>query len=125
MRLIYKGGDMYYPLNYRGITSSCKNVTCNIYSTVLKNRLLAEESNVLNDEQNGFMKLRSCIDHNMYVLYTTVKNRLLHNKKTFACFIDAKTFDKVDRDCMWYKLHVIGMKGKMFIAIKSLYTGVT
>ena len=94
---------------------------------VLNNRLLAwaEESNVLNDEQNGFRKLRSCIDH-MYVLYTTVKNRLLHNKDTFACFIDAKkAFDKVDRDCMWYKLHDIGVKGKMFNAIKSLYTDVT
>ena len=62
----------------------------------------------------------------MYVLYTTVKERLLHSKKTFACFIDAKkAFDKVDRDCMWYKLHDIGVKGKMFNAIKSLYTDVT
>ena len=82
---------------------------------MLNNRLLAwaEESNVLNDEQNGFRKLRSCIDH-MYVLYTTVKNRLLHNNETFACFIDAKkTFDKVDRDCMWYKLYNIGVKGNV------------
>ena len=62
----------------------------------------------------------------MYVLYTTVKNRLLHNKETFACFIDVKkASDKVDRDCMWYKQHDIGVKGKMFNDIKSLYTDVT
>ena len=74
---------------------------------------------------NGFRKLRSCIDY-IYVLYTTVKNRLLHNKETFACFVDAKkAFDKVDRDCMWYELHDIGVKGKMFNVIKSLYTDVT
>ena len=36
-----------------------------------------------------------------------------------------KSFDKVDRDCMWYKLHDIGVKGEMFNAIKSLYTDVT
>ena len=122
---IFKGGDMYDPLNYRGIT--LVNVTFKIYFAVLNNRLLAwaEESNVLNDEKNGFRTLRSCIDH-MYVLYTTVKIRLLHNKETFACFIDAKkAFNKVDRDCMWYKLHDIGVRGKMFIAIKSLYTDVT
>ena len=63
---------MYDALNYRGIT--LVNVTCKTYSVVLNNILSAwaEESNVLNDEQNGFRKLRSCID-NMYVLYTTVK----------------------------------------------------
>ena len=50
----------------------------------------------------------------MYVLYTTVKNRLLHNKETFACFIDAKkAFDKVDKDCMWYKLDDIDVKGQI------------
>ena len=55
---IFKGGDMYDPLNYREKT--LVNVTCKIYSAVLNNRLLAwaEESNVLNDEQNGFRKLR-------------------------------------------------------------------
>ena len=64
---IFRAGDMYDPLNYRGIT--LVNVTCKIYSALLNNRLLAwaEESNVLNDGQNGFRKLRICIDH-MYVL---------------------------------------------------------
>ena len=32
---------------------------------------------------------------------------------------------KVDRDSMWYKRHNIGVKGKMFNAIKSLYIDVT
>ena len=36
-----------------------------------------------------------------------------------------KTFYKVGRDCMWYKLHDIGVRGKMLNAIKSLYTDVT
>ena len=51
------------------------NVTFTINSAVVNNMLLAwaEESNVLTGEQNGFRKLRSCIDH-MYVLYTTVKS---------------------------------------------------
>ena len=75
---------MYDPLNYRRII--LVNVTCKIYSAVLNNRLLewAEESNVLSEEENGFKKLCNCIDH-MYVLYTTVKNRLLLNKESFEC----------------------------------------
>ena len=67
---VFKGGDMYDPLNYRGIT--LVNVTCKIYSAVVNIRLLAlaDESPFSNDEKNGFRKLRSCIDL-MYVLYTT------------------------------------------------------
>ena len=49
---------MYDPLNYREIL----HVTCTAYSAVLG----PKNKNVLNDEQNGFRKLRSCMERNMH-----------------------------------------------------------
>ena len=53
------------------------------------------------------------------------KTTQLH--RPYVCIIQhgKKTFNKVDRNCMWYELHDIGVTGKMFNAIKSLYTDVT
>ena len=35
-----------------------------------------------------------------------------------------KTFDNVNQDCLWYKLLMMGIGGKMFHAVKSLYNNV-
>ena len=38
------------------------------------------------------------------------------------CFVDAKkAFDTVNRDCLWFKLMRIGIKGKFLNAVQSLY----
>ena len=38
------------------------------------------------------------------------------------CFVDAnKAFDTVNRNCLWYKLMSIGIKGKFLNAVQSLY----
>ena len=118
---IYKAGSVNDPLNYRGITLI--NVIGKCYSIILNKRLCKwlDENNVLNDEQNGFRRARSCLDH-MYVLYTVTKNRILLKRCTFACFIDAKkAFDRVPHNCLWYKLHNIGIQGKIMSAIKAMY----
>ena len=70
-------------------------------------------NNAMFDGQNGFRKGRSCLDH-IYTLYTKIResNRKSENKDTVVCFMDAKkAFDTVDRDCLWYKLMGIGIKG--------------
>ena len=116
--------DPRVPLNYRGITLI--SVPCKIYCDVLNRRLSAwlELNNVLVDEQNGFRSKRSCLDH-LHTLYTIVNNRKRCKKETFACFIDAtKAFDNVQRDCMWFKLQKLGLKGHIFRAVKSLYQDV-
>jgi hypothetical protein len=35
-----------------------------------------------------------------------------------------KAFDNVNRDCLWYKLLQEGVEGKMYNAVRSLYTDV-
>ena len=112
------------PLSYRGI--SLLSVPYKIYADVLNKRLSnwLEKRSVLADEQNGFRKRRSCLEH-IYTLYSKVNNRKMSRLSTFACFIDLKkAFDSVQRDCLWYKLLSVGITGKMFNAIKSLYVDV-
>ena len=79
-------------------------------------------NNILVEEQNGFRVGRSCIDH-IFVLCTVLRNRKMMGKETFLCFIDyKKAFDSVDRNLLLYKLSNIGVNGKMYGAISSLYS---
>ena len=98
-----------------------------MYCDVLNRRLShwAESNNLLSEEQNGFRKGRSCIEH-IYTLTTLVKHRLKSKKGLFACFIDArKAFDRVDRSLLWLRLLQLGLNGHLYHAIKSLYRNVT
>ncbi len=66
--------DIRLPLNYRGITLTCHMYK--IYCTILNIRLstFLEENQILIEEQNGFRKMRSCLDH-IFTLITTIENR--------------------------------------------------
>jgi len=81
--------DARYPLAYRGI--SLISIPCKLYADILNDRLTKwlESNNVLADEQNGFRKNRSCIDH-LSLITNIIKNRKLHRNDIFVCFIDAK-----------------------------------
>ena len=103
------------------------SVPCKVYAQILNARLekWVETNNILCDEQNGFRKERSCLDH-IYLLHSILSNRKLSKKDTFVCFVDAKkAFDTVDRDCLWYKLLKIGIHGNCLKAIQSLYKSVS
>ena len=66
-------------------------------------------------------KKRSCTDH-VFVLNSIVKNRLNFGSDTFAAFLDLrKAFDYVNRDVLLYKIYAMGIDGKMYKSIKSLY----
>lgn len=68
------------------------------------------------DEQNGFRKDRSCVDH----VFTL--NNLLQNR-TFATFVDLKkAFHFVDRNLLQHKLQLNAINECMYNAIASLYT---
>ena len=120
---IPKGGtsDKRIPLNYRGI--SLLPTISKIYSSILNERLLSflEDHDLISDTQNGFRKLRSCIDH-LFVLTSVIRNRKLDGLSTFVCYIDlSKAFDMIDRDCLFMKLANAGIRGKMYWAVRSLY----
>ena len=81
--------DPLDPLTFRPI--SLISVPCKIYADILNKRLSSwlERNDILSEEQNGFRKKRSCLDH-LYVLTSIVKNRKIRKKDTYVCFIDAK-----------------------------------
>jgi len=113
--------DRRIPLNYRGI--SLLSCISKIYSKILNKRMLdyAENNGLLCDEQNGFRRNRSCVDH-IYVLNSVLKNRMNEGKDTYCAFIDfKKAFDFINRDLMMYRLLLYGYKGKLFRSVQSMY----
>ncbi len=112
------------PLSYRGITLI--SLPSKIYCDILNKRLMVwlEINKVLVDEQNGYRKGRRCEDH-LYSLHSIINGRKLAKQSTYICFVDvAKAFDNVNRDCLWFKLQNMGVKGRLLCAIKSLYEDV-
>lgn len=94
-------------------------VVAKIYSYVLNNRLLTylENQELLVDEQNGFRKDRSCLDH-VFTLNSVTQN----TNSSFVAFIDLqKAFDSVDRELLEYRLLSSGIDGNFYYAVKSLY----
>ena len=83
---------------------------------------VAENSHLYADEQNGFRKKRSCIDH-IFTMSSIIRNRKNRNLPTYIAFVDLeKAFDRVDRNLLLYKLKSMGFGGKMFNIIQSLYS---
>ena len=114
--------DPHVPLNYRGI--SLLSCVCKGYSSILNRRIsnYCEDHDLFADEQNGFRRGRSCADH-IFTLTSLIRNRLSDNLHTYSCFIDMqKAFDWIDHDLLFYKLLQCNIKGKMYNAIKSLYS---
>ena len=113
--------DPRNPLSYRGITLI--SIPCKIYADIINVRLKKwiDEYKLVADEQNGFRRNRSCIEH-IYAVYSIINKRKMQKRSTFVCFVDAKkVFDRVQRDCLWYKLMSFGIDGKILKAIQSLY----
>lgn len=98
-----------------------------LYSSVLNNRLYkwVEDNDKVVDEQNGFRKHRSTVDH-LSSFTNLVDTRKRLNQSTFCAFIDLKmAYDFVDRDILWNKLKHIGINGPILNAFKSLYSSVS
>ncbi len=113
--------DPRVPLNYRGI--SLLSTMYKLYSYILNSRLskYLERNKLLSDSQNGFRRLRACIDH-LFVITTVIRNRKSKGLPTYCCFVDMKkAFDLLDRKCLLYKLSRAGISGNMYRAIQSIY----
>lgn len=119
---IYKNkGDNSNPDNYRGITVlSCFG---KLFTAVLNFRLncYLENMNLLCEEQAGFRKGYSTMDH-VFNLKCLVDLYLHRSKNLFCAFIDyKKAFDSVNRLALWQKLLQQNINGKMLKVIHSMY----
>ena len=101
------------PLSYRGITLA--SAMYKLFCGVLNHRIgiWSETNGLILDEQNGFRKGRSCLEH-LSTLTCIAETRLKHKQSTFITFVDfSKAYDRIDRRLLWVKLQQLGMQGKM------------
>ena len=121
---LHKKGSLNNVDNYRGIT--LLSTLGKLFTRVLNNRPMfwADSHNMLIDAQAGFRKGRLTVD-NTFILYNIVNVCLNPNQRLYCSFIYfRKAFDYVDRDCLWYKMILKGIRGKMFNIIHSMYQNV-
>ena len=120
---LFKKGDRDLCDNYRGI--SLLSITSKLFTSIINNRLYnwAEENNKINEEQAGFRRNYSTIDH-IYTLHCMASNCLYGSKrsKLYAAFIDfQKAFDTINREKLWEILKKIGVSTKMINILKAIY----
>ena len=120
-----KGAKANNKDGYRGITLF--PTLCKIYEMVLLNRLekFAADRGYFSELQFGFREGVGCIEASFTIL-ETINHMLERGSKVFSCFLDVrKAFDTVWIDGLLYKLfNDLGIKGRMWLAIKDLYTDV-
>ena len=119
---IHKNGLKTDPSNYRGISVlSCLG---KLFTSILNHRLkkFVIDNNILRKEQLGFVEGNRTSDahlilHNLIQDYCHKKG-----KKIYACFVDfKKAFDSIPRELLFQKLSKIGVTGKFFNILKTMY----
>ena len=126
---LFKGkgakANMCYKDNYRGITLF--PTLCKIYEMVLLHRVenYEEQNGLFSFMQVEFKEGIACTEASFTIL-ETIDHILERGSKDFGCFLDVrKAFDTVWIDGLLYKLFSkFGIRGRMWLAIKDLYTGV-
>ena len=114
--------DPRLPSNYRGI--SLLSTVYKVFASVLNERLVSclESNHIFADEQNGFRKDRSCLDH-IFALTSIIRCRKSQRKSTYVAYVDMeKAFDRVDRQLLFYKLLSSGIGGIMYRCLNNIYT---
>ncbi|CAC5378581.1 unnamed protein product [Mytilus coruscus] len=92
------------PLSYRGITLA--PFAYKMYCSILNERLVKwlDEREIINNEQNGFMKGKSTIDH-ISTITLIIETRKKCKLSTYVAFIDfKKAYDSINRVFLFNKL---------------------
>ena len=122
--LVHKKGHITELDNYRGI--SLLSVLSKLFTSILNARVFewAINNNKFSSSQLGFMKGLRTSDA-ISILHNVIDDYCYRKKnKLYSCFVDfKKAFDCVPREIMMNKLWRMGLTGKVFQVIKSMYTG--
>ena len=83
----------------------------------------ASHNRYFSEMQFGFQEGVGCIEASFTIL-ETINHMLERGSKIFGCSLDVrKAFDTVWIDGLLYELYTeLGIKGRMWVAIKDLYT---
>ena len=73
------------------------------------------------EAQAGFRANYSTVDH-IFNSHGVMSHLLNNSKKLYCAFLDyRKAFDYIDRNCLCHKLIRLGIRGRMFDVIQSMY----
>ena len=115
---LHKKGDKSAVSNYRGIT--IMSALGKLYTRVLNKRLMDHLNPLLHEAQCGFRPDRNCMDH-VLSASQVIQGRLRAGTTTYGLFLDGqKAFDSVWRDGLFFKLWAMGVRGRMWLAIRGL-----
>ena len=116
---IPKKGDLSNCGNWRGIT--LLSLTSKIFTRIILQRLSTAVDETLRQEQAGFRKGRSCIDH-IFTLRQILEQTHEWNSQLYIAFIDfEKAFDSLHRESLWKILRNYGIPSKIVNIIQALY----
>ena len=120
---IHKKGDVNNPGNYRGI-ALLSNIG-KIFTKIVNKRLVmwALENSKLYEEQAGFTKGKSTVDH-LFVLQALVQKYLTKSKGRFySVYVDfSKAFDTVPHKHLFYRLITEGIHGNILKVLQNMYS---
>lgn len=117
-----KKGDLSDCNNWRGIT--LLSLTSKIFSRIILQRTTTAVDTILRQEQAGFRKGRSCIDH-IFVLRQILEQSHEWNSPLYLVFVDfEKAFDSLHRASLWRILRHYGIPQKLVNIIQSLYENI-
>ena len=118
-----KGACCLDPDNYRGI-SLLTNLN-KVYEVLVWSRIKDwwYEQKVISDLQGAGKKKQSCV-HSALLLQESVACALDTNRRVFVTFLDvSKAYDTVWIDGLFYKLHKMGIDGKLWRLMYRAYQG--
>ena len=79
----------------------------------------------LREEQDGYRKNKSCIDHTA-TMRINIEQSIEWQSPLYINFIDfEKAFDSVDRDMIWMLMHHYGIPAKFVTLIQQMYENST
>ena len=119
---LHKRGDVNCVENYRGVT--LLSTFGKLFTRILNNRLSfwADAYGVYIEAQAGFRANYSTVDH-IFNLHGVMSHLLNHSKKLYCAFLDfRKAFHYIDRNFLWHKLIGLGIRGRIFDVIQSMYS---
>ena len=109
-------------VNYRPIT--ILSFLGKLFTAILNSRLNDYLEDLLSENQAGFRKHYSTLDH-IFSMHSLIELLKSQKKKIFCCFVDfSSAFDSVWRIGLWKKILEHNIDGKVFKVIFNMYHGI-
>ena len=114
---LHKKGSVHLAENYRPISLTC--ILCKIYEKLIRRHILYYVSDIISDNQHGFVSGKSC-NSNLLETLDKVNDFLAEDNCADILYFDfLKAFDSVSHYRLLTKLQALGINSKFLNIIKN------